>query len=196
MGKAWKGYRGRPSSSQEWFAPHLYSYLDKDMAAAKGNNYNMKYKTTEEQKQLLENYIAHVEQGLSDSCFPDVDMQTFKVYCEKFPEVFETDRIAAAKRKRKLFWEKMGADGSLGELDKFNATSWKFNMQNRFGWRDKRDYDYKDKTEKSDEERSKILTEQINEHKKKEGSNRNPNSQDQEEQSSPQEGQEVASDEN
>ncbi|ADB18104.1 hypothetical protein Psta_3441 [Pirellula staleyi DSM 6068] len=33
----------------------------------------------------------------------------------------------------------MGNEGSNGKIKGFNAISWKFNMQNHFGWKEKRE---------------------------------------------------------
>lgn len=36
-----------------------------------------------------------------------------------------------------LYWEKIGVQGMIGQIDKFNASVYIFNMKNRFKWRDK-----------------------------------------------------------
>src|SRR5258708_1723745 len=108
------------------------------MAPAENNN-ALKFKTPEERQKLCLDYIAHVESGLSDECFPECDMQTLRSYLDRFQSDFDTDKISVAKRKRQLFWERLGRDGAMGTVDGFNAKSWTFNMQNRFGWREKRE---------------------------------------------------------
>lgn len=99
----------------------------------------MKFPTPEGRKKLCADYIAHVESGLSDECFPDCDPQTLRRYIADYPDDFDTDAIEAANRKRQLFWEKAGRDGTMGGIKGFNALSWKFNMQNRFSWKEKRE---------------------------------------------------------
>lgn len=105
-----------------------------------GNTNNTKFKTSESRKKLCQDYIKHIETGLSDECFPECDPQTLKRYIELYPSDFATDLITKAKRMRRLFWEEMGIDGTRGKLKRFNAKSWEFNMKNRFKeWRDKQE---------------------------------------------------------
>jgi hypothetical protein len=35
-------------------------------------------------------------------------------------------------RRQMLAWEKIGLEGTMGEIKGFNATSWSFNMKNQF----------------------------------------------------------------
>ena len=109
------------------------------MAAPEGNNYAMKFETPEARKELCRRFCEHVEGGLSKECFPDCDPQTFNRYVKDFPEDFDTALIEQAFRKGQCFWEQTGKEGTLGQIKGFNALSWKFNLQNRFDWRDKRD---------------------------------------------------------
>lgn len=109
------------------------------MAAPEDNNYAMKFKTPEERQALRDAYIQHIQSGLSDECFPECDMDTFHRYEQDFPEDFPTDMLNAARRRRQLFWEKAGVDGTMGQIKGFNAKSWQFNMGNRFGWKEKRE---------------------------------------------------------
>jgi hypothetical protein len=53
-------------------------------------------------------------------------------------------RTTPAMRRQMLVWEKIGLEGTMGEIKGFNATSWSFNMKNRFprDWRDKQDIDF------------------------------------------------------
>lgn len=109
------------------------------MTAPADNTLAMKFKTPEEREALCQAYIAHVESGLSDECFPECDPQTFRRYLRDFPDDFDTDLIQKARRKRQLFWEDMGRTGSMGAIKGFNALSWRFNMGNRFGWHEKKE---------------------------------------------------------
>lgn len=99
----------------------------------------MKFKTPEERQALCQAYIEHVESGLSDECFPECDPQTLRRYIADFPVDFDTDAMEVACRRRQLFWEKAGRDGTMGKITGFNASSWRFNMGNRFGWHEKRE---------------------------------------------------------
>lgn len=104
-----------------------------------GNTNAMKFKTAEERKALCAVYCIHVEQGLSDESFPECDMQTLKHYREEYPLDFDTVEIEKSRRTRQLLWEKAGLDGTMGRIPGFNAATWKFNMANRFRWRDRSD---------------------------------------------------------
>lgn len=129
------------------------------MSAPEGNQNALKFDTPEKRKQLLDNYVAHVESGLSDECFPDCDPTTFKKYVEQFPFEFDTDRIQIAKRKRQLFWESAGLNGTMGRIEGFNASSWKFNMGNRFGWSEKREDTVKVKKDSAADLAKRVLDE-------------------------------------
>src|SRR3954471_3004390 len=109
------------------------------MPAPEGNNFASKFPTPETRKKLCVDYITHVESGLSDECFPECDPQTLRKYMADYPDDFDTDLIERSRRKRQLFWETAGRDGTMGLIKGFNSKSWSFNMQNRFGWREKRE---------------------------------------------------------
>lgn len=109
------------------------------MPAPEGNQNALKFPTPESRQKLCRDYITHVESGLSDECFPECDPQTLKKYIDLFPVDFDTDKIEVSRRKRQLFWESMGRDGANGGIKGFNAKAWTFNMQNRFGWKEKRE---------------------------------------------------------
>lgn len=121
------------------------------MPAPEGNDFAAKFKTPEERKQLCSEYIAHVESGLSDECFPACDPVTLKKYIQLYPVDFDTDAMIRAKRKRQLFWEEVGRDGTVGKIKGFNSKSWQFNMQNRFGWKEKREEDVNLKNDRAKE---------------------------------------------
>lgn len=110
------------------------------MAAPKGNDYNVKWKTPEERKAVCKKYCKHLSQGLSEKSFPECDIKTIKRYVEDYPKDFPPDLIADAKRRGRLLWEKAGLDG-MWMGNKFNDRVWSFNMKNRYkeDWRDSHD---------------------------------------------------------
>lgn len=110
-----------------------------NMAAPKGNNYKMKWKTPEERKAACESFCDHVRSGFSQESWPDADFDTVKRYMRDFPEDFVPDMINKAKREAYMFYEKMGIEGTLGQIKGFNAKSWEFNMKNRHNWKDKQE---------------------------------------------------------
>jgi hypothetical protein len=114
------------------------------MSAPEGNNYNMKWKTPEERKAACESVCKHLEQGLSQNCFPDADWDTVERYMKEFPQDFPSEKIKEARRKGRMLWEGMGRDGAFGKVPNFNATSWIFNMKNRYkeDWRDKHEHGF------------------------------------------------------
>ena len=108
------------------------------MSAPHGNQFALRYKTSEERQDLCRRYCGHIEKGYSDESFPDCDIDTLKRYITEHPEDFGAD-VGRSKRLRQLFWERAGVAGTLGQIKGFNAKSWTFNMQNRFRWADRQD---------------------------------------------------------
>lgn len=122
----------------------------------------IKFKTPEEVEELLVQYEWHCNNGFSDECFVPCDMRTFRKYVEKMNEL-QTKRVDEAQRKRQMFWEGMGTAGTFGHLPGFNGNAWRYNMANRFDWRDKRDVDVMDKREINQGEKDNILREGLEE---------------------------------
>src|SRR4051812_7712117 len=83
------------------------------MSAPEGNIFATKFPTPESRKKLCAAYIAHVESGLSDECFPECDPQTLRKYIAECSDDFDADKIEVSRRKRQLFWEVMGRDGAM-----------------------------------------------------------------------------------
>lgn len=115
--------------------------------APKGNQNALKYKTKAQRLAVVQRYVDHAKQGYSDESFPDLDPQTFKIYMQQFPIEFDTDIIGAARAQRRIFWERVGIQGTLGvpiqyqdkngkmkEAKKgFNSRSYQFIMMNMYG---------------------------------------------------------------
>lgn len=101
------------------------------------NKFAEKFKTSQQRKKLLNDYIEHISAGFSDKSFIPCDMDTFSEYCKRYPNDFPTDIIEQNRRKRLLFWERIGIEGTTGKLAGYNSRSWEFNMKNRFKWSEK-----------------------------------------------------------
>jgi len=88
-------------------------------------------------RRACKDFCAHIADGFSIDSFPPADRKTLRYYAEQFPEDFPAEAIEEAARRGLLAWEKIGRDGARGDLPKFNASAWSFNMKNRAGWRDR-----------------------------------------------------------
>lgn len=81
-------------------------------------------------------YISLIRITQTVAGFFKVSYDTF-VKWEKENEEFSR-AIKEGLAKSQYFWEKLGIDITTGKV-KGNATTWIFNMKNRFNWRDVRD---------------------------------------------------------
>ena len=72
-------------------------------------------------------------------CFPEASARTIRHYAKAYPEDFPAEKLEAAAREGLLVWEQLGLQGAKGEIAKFSATAWMFNMKNRAGWRDRQE---------------------------------------------------------
>lgn len=108
--------------------------------APKGNKYKEKFKTQEERQKLCDAWCEHLQNGYSKQSFPLCDYDTIERYVKLYPADFPADRLEKAMKINRMFWEGLGIDGTKGKINNFNASSWKYNMANRFGWRDKQDH--------------------------------------------------------
>lgn len=66
---------------------------------------------------------------------------TFNAWIEEKPEF--SAAVKEAVSRSQAWWEREGRKATFGKTDGFNATSYIFNMKNRFpnDWRDKREVD-------------------------------------------------------
>jgi transposase len=71
-----------------------------------------------------------------------IHYETFEAWQEKHPEFSEA--VKASQALSQAWWEKNGRIATFGGCPNFNATSYIFQMKNRFSkdWRDKRDIDH------------------------------------------------------
>lgn len=107
-----------------------------ESGAQPGNQNAMKWPTPEERQAAGQRLAAHLRTGLSLQSWGEADEETIKRYMADFSLDFGTEDIRAAMRESRQLWEKVGLNGTLGKIKNFNAASWKFNMQNRFKWKD------------------------------------------------------------
>jgi hypothetical protein len=90
------------------------------------------------QPEYCEMLIKHMSEGLSFESFGGVvncHDDTLRNWCELFPEFLDARKRGL--QANKIFWERVGVDGAMGKIPGFNATSWIFNMKNRFKWTDR-----------------------------------------------------------
>ncbi|MET1411687.1 hypothetical protein ABVF61_05435 [Roseibium sp. HPY-6] len=101
----------------------------------------LKWQTSALRRLACDAFCAHIGAGFSVESFPDADRKTIRYYAEQFPEDFPREKLEEATRRGLLEWEKIGKEGVRGDLAKFNASAWAFNMKNRAGWRDRTEVD-------------------------------------------------------
>jgi hypothetical protein len=72
----------------------------------------------------------------------DISWETFSQWKKEKPEF--SDAVKEATRHAQGWWEKQGRLATFGGTEGFNATSFIFNMKNRFqeDWKDKRDIEH------------------------------------------------------
>ena len=92
----------------------------------------------------------------------DICFDTFQDYQTKYPEFLEA--VKKGMQVSQGWWEMKGRKATMGGVDGFNATSFIFNMKNRFkeDWRDKQEVDnnhsFKDISEEELDQKIKQLT--------------------------------------
>lgn len=72
----------------------------------------------------------------------DIAYSTFDVWQNEIPEFSEA--VKKAERLSQGWWERQGRKATFGAFEGFNATSFIFNMKNRFkdDWRDKQETEH------------------------------------------------------
>ncbi len=108
-----------------------------DMSLSQSEDFALKWPTPEARQKACMDFCAHIAAGYSIESFPDADRKTIRYYAEQFPEDFPPEKLEEAARRGLLEWERIGKEGARGDLAKFNASAWSFNMKNRAGWRDR-----------------------------------------------------------
>lgn len=94
---------------------------------------------------MCETVIECGEQGMGklEMCKElGIDYSTFEAYQEKHTEFSRA--VKRALQLSQAWWEGKGREATFGGVDGFNATSYIFNMKNRFreDWRDKHDIEH------------------------------------------------------
>lgn len=104
----------------------------------KGSKNALKCKDVESRQEAYKAYCLHIAAGFSGASFhtPCVE-DTIQNYMKKYPTEFDLNELSRAKAKGRHVWEDIGFRGTIGRLKGFNALSWKCNVYNRFGWKDR-----------------------------------------------------------
>jgi hypothetical protein len=93
--------------------------------------------TIEEIRPLIAKYAEHRAGGFSKESFPDCDYRTIESHLNNNPDLQpEKELVLKAEREGRMEWEQIGKDLAKGTIQG-NATSYIFNMKNRYGWADK-----------------------------------------------------------
>jgi len=71
-----------------------------------------------------------------------VDERSIYYWVAKYPDFFQSIKIGKAKSI--LFWERVGMLGMMGKIQGFSASTWVFQMKNRWGWSEKLSVDLLD----------------------------------------------------
>lgn len=100
-----------------------------------GNQNKMKWKTPEERQSICNEICEHLKKGYSQDSFPAADWDTVERYIKDFPEDFDNNKIKESLREGRKLMETLGIQGTAGKLKGFNAKSWEFIMQNKYGWK-------------------------------------------------------------
>jgi len=94
--------------------------------------------THDEMRKLIKEYIAHIKEGFTKEAFVPCSYKTIESHIHNYPSVFQSEKklVEQAFRANRLWWEERGKKG-LMVGKRFNATTWIFNMKNRFEeWKD------------------------------------------------------------
>jgi len=92
-----------------------------------------KYPTEEERKKVFEALLKHAAEGYDLDSFGLLSLPAIKDYCKLFPTEFSAERLQEAIAFGKRFWEKVGMQGTIGQINGFNQKNWQFIMMNKYG---------------------------------------------------------------
>lgn len=94
---------------------------------------------TDYKPEYCEAVVEFMAKGYSIEAFAGfigVTKQTIYNWKESFPEFLDAVQLGTAKCQ--YWWEQQG-NTSLHDGKNFSDRTWKFNMQNRFKWKDRQD---------------------------------------------------------
>lgn len=113
----------------------------KPCGAPHSNKNAEKFSTAAERAEAFRLYCLHIGAGYSGSSFyhPCVE-ETINNLMQRHPHEFDKELLAVARAKGRMLWEDIGKQGTVGKIRGFNSHSWKFNMQNRLGWKDRQEH--------------------------------------------------------
>lgn len=86
--------------------------------------------------EMCEWVVRYMAEGYSkeaSAALMNISTAMFYRYVNDYPEFREAVKIGEGHSR--VFWEKHGISGLYSEV--FSASTWIFNMKNRFGWKDK-----------------------------------------------------------
>lgn len=142
----------------------------------------MRGRPTKYSKDFCPMLVEYMSKGLSLEAFVariGITRETLYQWVDKYPDFKHAFSIG--KGASQEFWELRGIE-AMRWGSSVNGTVWKFNMQNRFGWRDKKDIEhsgsgggpirYADATEDELDRRLKALAPVFNTLINKDGDNK------------------------
>jgi hypothetical protein len=100
-------------------------------SAVIGKSSSLKYKTSEERKELFKKFCEHVAKGYNRHAFPDVSFETVRKYMKDYPEDMDQELLGEAERAGFLKHEQIGFGLMTGQI-RGSAAAWKFTMVNKF----------------------------------------------------------------
>lgn len=95
---------------------------------------------TKYKEEYCSQIVDHMKRGLSIESFAGVigvHKDTLYEWKATYPDF--SDALKQGEAQSLLFWELLGIDGANGKIPNFSASSFIFNMKNRFDWKDKRE---------------------------------------------------------
>jgi len=81
--------------------------------------------------------LGHMREGFSVESFAGVigvSRDSIYEWAKVYPDF--SDTLKAGKDASLLHWERIAMAGMMGKVPGFSASTFIFNMKNRFGWRD------------------------------------------------------------
>lgn len=106
--------------------------------APEGNKHAERFPDSAARREAFRLYCLHIAAGYSGGSFYEPCVEdTINNLKKKYPEDFPDEPLQQARAKGRMFWEAVGKEGTIGKIKGFNSHAWKFNMQNRLGWKDK-----------------------------------------------------------